>query len=117
MMSVEAARLAGVEGKPLRARKVVGSGMVVLSGRVVVCEQHTARALPDGPHSREMPVAGWPEAHRNADLVFDHDPIGRHTADADAITQRTREALGGCPVLARRRLTNHGSRDETRSGS
>jgi hypothetical protein len=28
MMSVESARLAGLEGKPLRARKVVGSGMI-----------------------------------------------------------------------------------------
>jgi hypothetical protein len=27
-MSVESARLAGVEGRPLRARRVVGSGMI-----------------------------------------------------------------------------------------
>jgi hypothetical protein len=31
MMSVESARLAGVDGRPLRARRVVGSGMIVLS--------------------------------------------------------------------------------------
>src|SRR3954447_4397377 len=32
MISVESARLAGVDGRPLRARNVVGSGIVLLQG-------------------------------------------------------------------------------------
>jgi hypothetical protein len=42
MTSVESAKLAGVDGRPLRARRVIGSGMVVLSGAPVDrCEQST----------------------------------------------------------------------------
>jgi hypothetical protein len=40
MMSVESARLAGVDGIPLRARKVVGSGMVSSPGLIATGNLH-----------------------------------------------------------------------------